>query len=239
MSEQTTPPSPKKIDFIDTPPTSPCGHEAVISGVYPLVVGISNPKKFKRKVALIFASLYDEEPTSKYKAEPKEIVELASSLWKEAALELIPGNEQKVAENKEAFGNSRVGLLEVIDEHRKKDLPQLLEPSATESPEKAAEVMLMATTEPGLTEAMTSPSTNPDTGLTVVVDPTEAIHSTNYTSVTEVSQMEHAPNTINVEAEKIKIRHEWTGTCQFDLITEKSIELQKEASFTQNVKCGN
>ncbi|ATZ47064.1 hypothetical protein BCIN_02g03900 [Botrytis cinerea B05.10] len=228
MSEQTTPPSPNKIDFIDTPPNSPCGHEAVISGVSPLVVGISNPEKFKRKVALIFASLYDEEPTSKYKAEPKKTVGLASPLWKDPTLELIPVNEQKAADSREAFQNSEVDLLEVIDEHPKKDLPQSLEPTATESPEKAAEVMLMAITEPGLTEAMTSPSTNPDTGLTVLVDPTESIHSANYTSVTEVSQMEHAPNTIKGEAEKIKIRHEWTGTCQFDLITEKSIGLQKE-----------
>ncbi|TGO59759.1 hypothetical protein BCON_0041g00240 [Botryotinia convoluta] len=237
MSEPIIPLSLKKVDFIDTPPTSPYDHEAVMSSSPPLVIRTSNPEKFKRKVASVFASLYNEEPTPKCKAKLEEVVKLASPLWKGTALELVPGNEPKVAENKEAFEKPGVDRTEVVDGHPAKELPPSPEPTATELPEKAAEEVLpMAVSESTVTEAIISPSINLNTAPAVVVDPVEANHSASYTAVTEVSQMENVPSTIEGDDEKFKIRHEWTGTCQFDLITGKSIELQKEASFTQNNK---
>ncbi|KAF5876209.1 putative mynd domain protein [Botrytis fragariae] len=229
MPELTTPPSPKKGDFIDTPPTSPCDHEAIISSTSPLVIRTSSPDEFRRKVKSVFASLYDEEPTPKCKVEPEQVIELASPLWKDADLELVPGNEPEVEENKEALEKPGVDRMEAVDGHSAKEMLPSLESTDAESPEKTAEeVLSMAFTETGLTEAIISSSIHLDMAPVVLVDPVETIHSASYTDVTEVSQMEHGPSTIKGEAEKIKIRHEWTGTCQFDLITEKSIELQKE-----------
>ncbi|TGO77676.1 hypothetical protein BELL_0095g00030 [Botrytis elliptica] len=235
MSETTIPLSPNKVDFIDTPPTSPSDHEAIMSSPPPLVIRALDPEKFKRKVASIFASLYDEEPTPKCKAKPEEVIKLASPLWKDTALELVPGSEPRLEKNKEALEKPGVDRIEVVDGHPAKELHPLLDSTDTESSEKAAdEVLSMAFTEPELTEAMTSSAFNPDTAPTVSVDPIEAIHSASCPAVTEDSQMEYVPSTIEGDAEKFKIRHEWTGTCEFDLITEKSIEIQKKASFAQN-----
>ncbi|TGO43290.1 hypothetical protein BHYA_0002g00950 [Botrytis hyacinthi] len=226
MSEPTIALSPNKVDFIDTPPTSPCDHEAIISSPSPLVIRTSSPEKLKRKVASVFASLYDEEPTPKYKTKPEEVIILASPLWKYAAPEVVPGNEPEVEESKETLEKPGVDRIEVVDGHPVEKLPPSLDLTDTESPEKAAEeVLSMAFAQPELTEVMISSSTNTNTAPTISVDPIEAIHSA---SCPEASQMEYVPSTIEGDAEKFKIRHEWTGTCEFDLITEKSIELQKE-----------
>ncbi|KAF7884851.1 hypothetical protein EAF00_010669 [Botryotinia globosa] len=229
MSEPTIPLSPKKVDFIDTPPTSPCDHETVISSPSPLVIRISGPEKFKRKVASVFASLYDEEPTPKCKTKPEEVIKLASPLWKDGAPQVVPGNEPEVERNKEMLEKPGVDRIEVVDGHLTKDLSPSVDSTDIESPEKAAEeVLSMAFAQPELTEAMISSSANPDTALIVSIDPIEVIHSASYPAVTEASQMEYVPKTIEGDAEKFTIRHEWTGTCEFDLITEKSIELQKK-----------
>lgn len=240
MSEYNIPLSPNKVDFIDTPPTSPCDHEAIILSHSPLVIRNSSPEKFKRKVASVLASLYDEEPTPKRKTKSEEVVTLASSIWNDAAPQVIPGNEPEVEENKEALEKPGVDRIKVVDGYPAKEWSPSLDSTDIESPEKTAEVLSMAFTEPELTEAMISSSINPDTASsTISIDPIEAIHSASCPAATEVSQMEYIPSTIEGDAEKFEIRHEWTGTCEFDLITEKSIELQKKASFTQNVKCGN
>ncbi|TGO25641.1 hypothetical protein BPAE_0076g00440 [Botrytis paeoniae] len=218
MSEPTTPLSPNKVDFIDTPPTSPCDHEATMSSPPPLVIQTLNPEKFKRKVESIFASLYDEEPNTKCKAKPEEVIKLASSLWKDAALELVPGNEPKVAENKEAFEKPGVDRIEVVDGNPAKDMPPSLESTATGLHEKAAEeVLQMAVSESTVTEAMISPSINLNTAPAVVVDPVEANHGASYTAVAEVSQMEYVPSTIEGDAEKfIILSHKILNANQLD-----------------------
>ncbi|KAF7942841.1 uncharacterized protein EAE97_006295 [Botrytis byssoidea] len=229
MSEPTIPFSPNKVDFIDTPPTSPRDHEAIMSSPSPLVIRTSSPEKFKRKVASVFASLYDEEPTPKCKTKPKKVIKLASPLWKDTASQVVTGNEPEVEENKETIEKPGVDRIEVVDGDPAKELSPSVDSTDIESPGKAAEELSsMAFAQPELTEAMISSSINPDTAPTVSVDPIEAIHSASCPAVTEASQMEYVPSTIEGDVEKFKIRHEWTGTCDFDLITEKSIELQKK-----------
>ncbi|TGO10659.1 hypothetical protein BTUL_0128g00030 [Botrytis tulipae] len=204
MSELTIPLSSNKVDFTDTPPTSPRDHEAVMSSPSPLVIRTSSPEKFKRKVASVFASLYDEEPTPKCKTKPEEVIKLASPLWKDAASQVVPGNEPEVEENKETLEKPGVDRIEVVDGHPAKELFPSVDPTDIESPEKAAEeVLSMAFAQPELTEAMISSSTNPDTAPTVSVDPIEASHSASCPAVTEASQMEYVPSTIEGDAEKI------------------------------------
>ncbi|KAF7959862.1 hypothetical protein EAE96_001466 [Botrytis aclada] len=238
MSEPTTPLSPNKVNFIDTPPISPGDREAIISSPPPLVIRTSDPEKFKRKVASIFASLYDEKPTPKRKAKPEEVIKLASLLWKDVALELVSGNESKVAENKGASEKPGVDCIKVVDEYPTEELPPSLEPTATQLPEKATEeVLLMADSESTVTEAMISPSIDSNLALPVEVDPVEVNYSASYAAETEVSEMEDVPSTVEGDGEKFEIRHEWTGTCDFDLITETSISLQKENKLDGLILC--
>ncbi|KAJ8060891.1 hypothetical protein OCU04_009972 [Sclerotinia nivalis] len=228
MSDPTTQRSFVQVNSIDTPPAFLCGQEAIMPNPPGLVIRTSSPAKFKRKLALTFASLYDDEPTIQVKVRTEEKAELASPLWKNATLESIPGDKSESAKDKEVLEDLRAQHTEDIKGDLIKELTPPPETIATsDSSDKGSEEVLPAALESALTQVKEPGSIDLDVASAVITDPVEALGSASPTTVADF-KMKGVPIAITERPEDIKIRHEWTGTCQFDRVTEISIDLQKE-----------
>ncbi|KAF7853656.1 hypothetical protein EAF04_010647 [Stromatinia cepivora] len=229
MSDLTTPNSLVQANSIDTPPGSLCGREANLPSSPAVVIRTSSPAKFKRKLALTFESLYDDEPILRVEVRTEEKAGLASPLWKNATLEPAPGDKSKFAKGEGVLEDLRARHTEEIKGNFTKELAPPPETIATsDSSEKASEEVLLAASELALTQVKEPGSIDLDVASAVITDPVQAIGDASSTTVAKGLQMKDAPIPITEHPEEIKIRHEWTGTCQFDRVTEISIDLQKE-----------
>ncbi|EDO03958.1 predicted protein [Sclerotinia sclerotiorum 1980 UF-70] len=106
MSELSTPYSLIQVNSIDTPPvtTSLYGQKTIILPSPPFpIIRPSNPIKFKRKLAFIFESLYDEKSTFQIKVRDEENSGLGSPLWDNARLGSISGDESEFVEDREGL----------------------------------------------------------------------------------------------------------------------------------------
>lgn len=213
MSNLSTPPPPAEFNFTDTPPTSPCGNNTIMPNPPHLVIRSSNPTKLKRKLALTFASLYDDELIiNNVKTEEK--IALASPLWENTEPKIISGNDSEAVK-------SHLGLraveIDVISGNQAKEL--------TPPPGKKA---TSQTTE--------SIPIDPDTPPTVV---THASREISNSTIGIASKFEDLGSAVGESSDgtdsnnDFAIRHEWTGTSQFDTVINISIDLQKEASNFQ------
>ncbi|CAD6446808.1 a2d98197-90f5-4361-983f-9c74acac787e [Sclerotinia trifoliorum] len=234
MSESSTPHSPVKVTSIDTPPATTSLHDqkSTIPSPPSPIIRTSNPTKFKRKLALTLQSLYDEDHTLQVKVRDEEKIELGSPLWGNETLECISGDDLTSVKDEEVriLENLRVQGIEDIEGDLVKVLtssPEMIAISG--SADKESEKVLEVALEPALTGIEESGPFDLDVTSPAIADPIEALGSASPTTLAD-TQMNEVPNTILEHPEEIKIRHEWTGTCQFDRITEISIDLQKEAS---------
>ncbi|KAB8304082.1 hypothetical protein EYC80_005421 [Monilinia laxa] len=208
MSDLITPPSFVKVNSTDTPPTSPNGHKPIMPSPPSLVIRSSNPEKLKRKLALTLASLYDYEPTPSLKVKT-ERTSVASPLWKNSKIEPKTGEEPKVANNEDLFQDLAPDLIEVASgDHTKELTPPPENNAAVESFRNNIHTVLPSASEPALGKIAEFSS--------VDLDAIEGL------------QMKDAPKATKEGNEKFIIRHEWTGTSQFDGITDISIGLQEE-----------
>ncbi|KAA8573392.1 hypothetical protein EYC84_004978 [Monilinia fructicola] len=211
MSDFITPPSFVKVNSTDTPPTPQSGHRHIMTSPPALVIRSADPAKLKRKLALTFASLYDDEPTPSLKVKTEKR-SLSSPLWKNSKIEPKTGEEPKVANNEDLLQYLAPDLIEVTNGDLKKELTPPLEKDVTvESFGNNMNTVLSSASEPALGKLAGFSSVDLD--------------------LTKGLQMKDAPKTTTEGQEKLTIRHEWTGTSQFDGITDISISLQEEASI--------
>ncbi|QSZ31259.1 hypothetical protein DSL72_000822 [Monilinia vaccinii-corymbosi] len=216
MSDLIAPPSQVEVNSTDTPPTSPCGHEDLMPRPPALVIRSSNPAKLKRKLALTFASLYDDEPTPSFKVKTEK-TSLASPLWKNLKVEPKTDEGERVAKNGEVFKDPAPDHIELANGGLTKELTPPPEKNAnSETFEKALEKVLPSASLPALGQVTESVSTNID--------------------VAKGLQGEDSPSSATESTEKLTIRHEWTGTSQFDGITNISIGLQEKASIPRIIQ---
>lgn len=228
MSEPTTPPPFVEVNSIGIPSTSPNAHEAIMPSTPPLVIRPSNPAKFKRKFTSVLASLYDDEPIPNPKAKAKAMIEkkaeLASPPWKNPALELTRGDEQK-----EVLGDD---TKELTPPAEKIAIPQLSEEVGEGVLPATVESAFSQVTEPASNDLDDAPATAP-TDSTLSAEKNESILNVEVigspTSVGAIEDLQTKNVPVASKAND-KLRHEWTGTSNSLSATEISIGIQKDAS---------